>query len=185
MTYLLVAIVTFAVCFGVDRGFSALFRNKTQHKSGLAVHLPKRYGVAGILLTVLGIAAVLAGLADSKLLLIGGAVLILLGIGLSVYYLSFGIFYDANSFLLSSFGKRGETYQFRQIEGQLLLQTSGGILVELYLDDGKTVTLQAAMEGAYPFLDHAFAAWCRQKGLNPDLCSFHDPANSLWFPTVE
>ncbi len=184
MAIILAAIGTFLVCFLVDRGFSAVFRNKTQHKSGLAVRLPKRYGIAGILLTVLGIAALLAGLSDSKLLLFGGAGMVLLGVCLIAYYLSFGIFYDNDSFLLSSFGKPGTVYQFRQIQSQMLYQTSGGILVELFLEDGKTVTIQSAMEGAYPFLDHAFAAWCRQRGLRPEQCEFHDPANSLWFPTA-
>lgn len=182
---LLVAILTFALCFALDKGFTAIFRNKAQHKTGLAVHLPKRYGLACILLPVIGIAALMAGLSEKGILLYGGIVLILVGIGLGIYYLSFGIYYDADSFIVTTFGKKETTYQFREIESQLLYQSGSGILVELFLEDGNSVTLQSAMEGAYPFLDHAFAAWCRQKGLTPEQCAFHDPSNSLWFPTAQ
>lgn len=185
MMILIVAIATFALCFAVDKGFSALFRSKSQQKTGLAVRLPKRYGIAALLLILLGIVAVMAGVSDSKLLLFGGIALTLVGIALAAYYLSFGVFYDEDTFLVTNLGKRGTAYRFSQIQGQMLYQTGGGMLVELYLDNGKTVGLQSAMEGAYPFLDHAFAAWCRQKGLAPEQCDFHDPANSLWFPTVQ
>ena len=34
-------------------------------------------------------------------------------------------------------------------------------------------------------LDAAFAAWCAQTGRDPEKCDFHDPSQSLWFPTVE
>ena len=34
-------------------------------------------------------------------------------------------------------------------------------------------------------LDTAFAAWCIQTGRDPQSCDFHDPSQSLWFPTVE
>ena len=47
------------------------------------------------------------------------------------------------------------------------------------------MSLQSTMEGTYPFLDHAFAAWCRQTGRDPKQCDFHDPSQSLWFPTEE
>ena len=61
----------------------------------------------------------------------------------------------------------------------------GNIIVELHMDDGTTVSLQSAMEGINPFLDTAFAAWCLQTGRDPQSCDFHDPSQSLWFPTVE
>ena len=68
---------------------------------------------------------------------------------------------------------------------QLYVIQGGNILVELHLADGNAVGVQSVMEGAYAFLDHAFAAWCRQTGRDPETCDFHDPANSCWFPAVE
>ena len=53
------------------------------------------------------------------------------------------------------------------------------------LEDGSTVSLQAGMPGIYPFLDEAFAGWCRQTEHDPENCSFHDPANTCYFPPVE
>ncbi len=179
----LVAAVTFGICFLVDKGFTRVFRNKDQHKTGLAVHLNKRYGVIGLLLLVLGVAAVLRDLQKPGILFYGGLVVLLMGIGLVAYYLSFGLYYDADTFLYNSFGSKSRTYRFGQIRQQRLYQVAGGVLVvELYMDDGSTVSLQSSMAGAFDFLDHAFFAWCRQTGKEPEECDFHDPANSCWFP---
>ena len=59
------------------------------------------------------------------------------------------------------------------------------VVIELHMLDGRTVQLQSTMDGAYTFLDHAYAAWVRQTGRSDSDCAFHDPSNSLWFPTVE
>ena len=110
----------------------------------------------------------------------------LMGIGLIVYYLTFGVYYDDNSFILASFGKKSETYSFRDIKEQRLYTVTGGSsVVELHLTDGRALSLHSTMEGTYPFLDHAFYAWCRQTGRNPEECDFHDPSKSCWFPGVE
>ena len=116
----------------------------------------------------------------------GGIAVLCIGCALIVYYLSFGIFYDADSFIMTSFPKGSRTYRFSDILHQKLYLIQGGsMVVELHMADGSAVSIQSAMDGAYPFLDHAFAAWCRQTGRSPEGCDFHDPANSLWFPTVE
>lgn len=182
----LVAALTFGVCYLLDRGYTGIFRNKAQHRSGLAVRVTKRYASFGLILCVLGIVAVFTGLTAGKTLLIGGVLVLLIGIGLTVYYMSFGIFYDADNFILTTFGRKSRTYQFRDIKSQQLYLIQGGsIVIELHMTDGGAVSVQSAMEGAYPFLDHAFAAWCRQTGCDPENCTFHDPANHLWFPSEE
>ena len=120
------------------------------------------------------------------MLLVGGIAVLLIGLGLITYYLTFGIFYDADTFLYTSFGKKSVEYRFGDIlSQQLYVVQGGGIIIELHLKDGKAVSLQSAMEGTYPFLDHAFAAWCRQTGRDPESCDFHDPSQSLWFPAEE
>ena len=183
---LLIAAAVFGLCFAVDKAFAKLFRSKAQHRSGMAVRANKRYGLFGVILSVLGIMAACVGIADGTMLLWGGIIVLLMGLGLAVYYLSFGVFYDGETFLLSRFGKKEVTYRFGQIKGQKLYLVQGGnIIIELHMIGGGTVSLQSTMDGVYPFLDTAFAAWCLQTGRDPQSCDFHDPSQSLWFPTVE
>ena len=61
----------------------------------------------------------------------------------------------------------------------------GSVIVELHMADGASVTVQTNMDGALPFLDYAFARWCEQKGITPEDCAFHDPAEHCWFPEGE
>ena len=183
---LLIAAAVFGLCFAVDKAFSKLFRSKDQHRSGMAVRANKRYGLFGVILSVLGIMAVCVGISDGPVLLWGGVIVLLMGAALAVYYLSFGVFYDGETFLLSRFGKKEVTYRFSDIKGQKLYMVQGGnVIIELHMADGGTVSLQSTMDGVYPFLDTAFAAWCLQTGRDPQSCDFHDPSQSLWFPTVE
>ena len=183
---LLVGAVTFFLCFLLDKGFTGIFRNKPQHRTGRSVRLSQRYGSIGLLLVVLSLVAIFQGWNSSKILLFCGGGVGLLGVGLIVYYMSFGIYYDDDSFVLTTFGKKSATYSHGAICGQKLYQIAGGsILVELYLEDGRTVSLQSNMKGVYPFLDTAFSGWCSQREKKPGDCSFHDPENSCWFPNVE
>ena len=182
---LLIAAAVFGLCFAVDKAFAKLFRSKAQHRSGMAVRANKRYGLFGVILSVLGVMAICVGISDGSVLLWGGIIVLLMGICLAVYYLSFGVFYDGETFLLSRFGKKDITYRFDQIQGQKLYLVQGGnVIIELHMTDGNTVSLQSTMDGVYPFLDTAFAGWCLQLGRDPQSCTFHDPANSLWFPSV-
>ena len=189
MTFILILLIAAAVlglCFAVDKAFAKLFRSKAQHRSGMAVRANKRYGLFGVILSVLGVMAICVGISDGSVLLWGGIIVLLMGICLAVYYLSFGVFYDGETFLLSRFGKKDITYRFDQIQGQKLYLVQGGnVIIELHMTDGNTVSLQSTMDGVYPFLDTAFAAWCMQTGRDPQSCDFHDPSQSLWFPTVE
>ena len=178
---LIIAALIFGVCFLIDKGFTKVFRGQKQHASGLSVRLSKRYGAAGLIVFILGVAALFIG---GWLMIASGILLMLGGIALIVYYMTFGIYYDDDSFVLTTFGKRSKTYQYRQITAQQLYNSAGNIVIELHMDDGRAVQLQAAMTGAYPFLDAAFAAWLRQTGRNIEDCSFHDPQNSCWFPPV-
>ena len=183
---LLIAAAVFGLCFAVDKAFAKLFRSKAQHRSGMAVRANKRYGLFGVILSVLGVMAICVGISDGSVLLWGGIIVLLMGICLAVYYLSFGIFYGEDSFLVSSLGRKSDSYRYSDIVGQkLYLITGGNIVVELQMRGGKTVSLQSTMDGVYPFLDAAFSGWCRQKGLGEDQCDFHDPSKSWWFPHEE
>jgi hypothetical protein len=183
---LMVAAVVFGLCFLADRLFKKLFRNQRQHSSGRSVRLNKRMCTFGIMMIVLGVVAVFACLNGSGMVLgAGGGLIIVVGIGLIVYYMSFGIYYDEDSFYLNTFGRKGISYDYEAIQGQRLYTASGNVVVELHMKDGRTVGLQSAMDGVYPFLDEAFAGWCRQTEHDPENCDFHDPSNSIWFPVVE
>lgn len=184
---LLVAAAVFGICFLVDKGFTKLFRSQAQHYSGLSVRLNKKFGAFGLVLFVLGIAAVFTGLGDSWVLIAGGAVLLAVGVGLVVYYMTYGIFYDDDSFIYTTFGKKSVTYRYNQIRGQQLYVVQGGsIIVELHMTDGSAVQVQLQMQGADAFLDTAFLGWVRQKNLDARSgFEFHDPENSCWFPKVE
>ena len=186
MAAIFVVIGTLALCFGIDKLFTKLFRSKVQHRSGLSVRLNKRYASVGVVLTALGALGLISGVLNTPVMIFGGVLVIVLGVCLLVYYMSFGIFYDADSFILNTFGKRSVTYVFGDIRCQQLYVVQGGSLIlELYMNDGCTVQLQSSMEGVYTFLDHAFTAWLRQTGRDPATCDFHDPGNSRWFPPLE
>ena len=183
---ILAAAVTFGLCYVVDKRFTNSFRSKSQHKSGLAVRVNKRYGIFGTGLTVIGVLSVCLGLSSSIALLIGGIVVLLMGISLALYYLTHGIFYDGESFLIASFRKKDRVHQYRDIvEQKLYLVQGGSVIIELYLEDGSSVSLQSSMDGVYLFLDTAFAGWCMQKNIDPQSCNFHDPSKSWWFPHSE
>lgn len=181
---LLLAAMTFGVCFLLDKGFNKIFRSTAQHKTGLQVRLNKRYCTVGILVILLGIATLITGRLQLGLI-IAALVLLALGCFLIVYYMTFGLYYDEESFLYSSFGKKSKLYSYRDITSQQLFNTAGSIVIELHFSDGRSVQLQANMEGIYPFLDKAFAGWLRQHGKRQEDCPFYDPANSCWFPPVE
>ena len=182
---LIVAGLVFGLCFLIDKVFSKLFRGKQQHQSGLSVRFHKRYGSIGLIVAVLGLAAILSGITEGMVMIVAGAVLIFLGIGLIVYYMTFGIYYDDEAFIYTSFGKKSITYQYKDIQSQQLYNNAGNILIELHLVDGKAIQLQASMEGVYPFLDKAFAKWLEQTGRKQEDCAFYDPQNSCWFPLQE
>ena len=184
--FLILAALVFGACFLVDKGFQKLFRGRKEQRSGLAVKPNKRAATMGLFLSILGIAGVLTGIGSSVSLLILSAVLLLLAIALIVHYLSFGIYYDEESLLAVSFGKKKLNYRYEDIQEQKRYAVQGGsVIVELHMTDGIVVTVQTTMDGAYPFLDYAFARWREKKNLDPEACDFHDPSQHRWFPEAE
>ena len=184
----LTVVAVFGLCFLVDFLFKKLFRSQAQHMSGLAVRLHKRYGSFGLIMIVLGVAAVIAGATGDLakwILIAGGCLIAVVGIGLVVYYMSTGIFYDDDSFLYTTIGKKKRVYAYSDIEKQQLFNNAGHLLIELHMVDGTSVQIQSTMPGAIDFMDHAFAAWLRQTGREEADCDFYDRSDSRWFPSVE
>ncbi len=181
---LILAIITFGVCFAADKGFQSMFRSTPQHMDGRSVRLHRWVGLAGLALVLLGVLGIMAGISANWLLIAGGAFLAVVGLGLCIYYLAFGIYYDDHSFVRMTFGRKSATFEYGQIKAQQLYITQGKVLVELYMQDGQVVQLQAGLTGRDEFLDQAFTGWLKQKGLRKEDCDFHDPENNCWFPPV-
>lgn len=180
------AAIFFGICYAVDKAFTKAFRSRAQHRSGLAVRASKRYGVFGVAFSVVGVLAVTVGITDGPVLLWGGLVVLIMGVCLAVHYLTYCIFYDGETFLVTRFCRKSREYRFGQICTQsLYIITGGSVSIDLKMDDGSTVSIQTTMDGVYPFLDTAFAAWCQQHHKNPDECDFYDPSKSWWFPHEE
>ena len=181
---ILLLAAVFGICFLADKGFTKLFRGKSQHKSGMSVRLNKRFGSFGLIVTILGIAGIFAGISGGWLLLAGGCLLVLVGVGLVVYYLSLGIYYDADCFIYSAFGKKSKTYRYGDILGQQLYVTNSGVVIELHMTDGNAILLQPSMTGTDQFISRASAGWFAQTGKTKEECEFYDPQKSCWFPPV-
>ena len=180
---LIIAALVFLICRVVDKLFSKLFRSKAQHRSGMAIRASKRYGIFGVMFSVLGILGIITGITGEKVLTWAGLVVLLMGIALAVHYLSFGIFYDGESFLLCRFGRKSQEHRYDEIVSQkLYVLTGGSTVIELTLKDGSTVSVQSTMDGVYPFMDTAFAGWCMETGRKMEDCDFYDPSKSWWFP---
>jgi len=182
---LLVVAAVFGLCFLVDKGFTALFRSKSQHRSGKAVRQTKRYGSFGLILAIFGILCLFSAPANTWLLYPLGGILVAGGTVMVIYYMSFGIYYDEETFLVERFGKKSQVYRYGQIRTQNLYTAGNTVIVELYFDDGKTLQIQSGMDGFLKFLDTAYEKWIQQKGCAPEECAFHDRENFRWFPSAQ
>ncbi|MBP3478261.1 MAG: hypothetical protein J6K03_02105 [Oscillospiraceae bacterium] len=183
---LVLAALTFSLCFLVDKLHQKLFRSRQQHRTGKAVRLNKKFGAFGLILFILGLAALFTGLPSNWVLIAGGILIMLTGIGLVVYYMTYGIFYDSDSFLYTTFGKKSISYRYGQISHQQLYVLQGGnILLELHMKDSSAVQLQLQLAGAEDFLNTAFLGWVQQNNIDIRTTNFHDPKNSCWFPSGE
>ena len=180
----IVIALTIAICYLTDFLFKKLFRNRSQHKSGTSVKANKRYAAFGLIAVSLGIAALLS-LNNSRLILIAGVAMILLGFCLIVYFLAFGIYYDDDSFIYSSFGRKSRTYKYKDIIAQQLYASGACLVIELHLSDESTIQLQSSMDGVNAFMNKAFTGWARQHGKSVEECSFYDPRQYCWFPNAQ
>lgn len=180
-----VAALVFGACFLIDKGFARIFRNQQQHRSGKAVRLNKRYGTVGLIMAILGVVCIFAAPSQGAIMWIAGGILLLGGAALVVWYLSFGVFYDEEAFIVTNFGKKSIRYTYDAIVSQQLYNSYGNIIVELHLQNGKAVQLQSNMGGTYEFLDFAFRRWLEATGRKEEDCPFYQPDQSCWFPPVE
>lgn len=182
---IVVVALTFGICFLADVGFKKLFRSKSHHKSGMCVKANKRYAVFGLVSAALGVAALLSINGSGIWLYIAGGAMVLLGLCLIIYFLTFGIYYDEDGFIYSCFGHKSRTYEYKDIEAQQLYASGANMVIELHLKDQRTIQLQSSMEGVNAFMTHAFSGWTRQNGKTVEECTFYDPRSCCWFPNAQ
>ena len=51
--------------------------------------------------------------------------------------MTFGIFYDDDGFVLTTFGKPSKLYAYKDIKAQQIYTGSGNVIIELYMVDGR------------------------------------------------
>ena len=181
----IVAILTFGICYLADAGFKKLFRSKSQHKSGLSVKAGKSNAIFGILLMVVGLGALCSSSFNGILRWIAGPLMVLVGLFLIGFYVSFGIYYDDESFLYSRLGRRSKTYKYRDIKSQQLFVSGSNMIIELHLSDGLAIQLQSSMAGFDSFMNKAFEGWISQLGKCKADCAHYDPQKYSWFPNAQ
>ena len=72
---------------------------------------------------------------------------------------------------------------YEEITGQRAYLAKSGWNTNLYARDDE-IQLYAALQGVSEFLNKAFFAWCRQKGIDPDTVE-NDPHMLVFFPEPE
>lgn len=168
----------FGLCFLVDRLVS---RGKSREPAQNTVRQPRRAFVIGVVLLVAGVACAL--FVPGGLGLIGGIVIALLGAVLILSFFSFAIDYDGEGFTVRGL-RTSNRYRYAQIRGEQAVATRGGIHVMLFVGDS-SVELSEAMQGARAFLSHAYYAYCRQKGVEPEDSPPPAPEALVWFGEPE
>ncbi len=165
------------LCFLIDRGIGRLHRRLAKAP---VVRPPLGYPILAAVLLLAAIPVAYFSLRARQWLFFGVAAVFLLFAGYAIYlFCSAAISYTADTFTLPGPGKK--TYRYAQIQGQRVGISRRAVCLVLCLGQ-EEVVLRGNMLGFLPFLDVAFAGWCRQKGLDPAAQTWHDPTAYQWFP---
>lgn len=157
---------------------------KPRYDSTNVVRLPRYSFILGLIITLLGgIAVLYVPRATEPFLWFGGWVVMVIGAYLLVNFFWTGVFYDDEGFSYRVFPRKARTYRYSDITGQRTFVAKSGWNTNLYAR-GEEIQLYAAMQGVAEFLNKAFFAWCRQKGIDPDTIE-NDPHMLTFFPEPE
>ena len=178
-----------AAVFGVCRAVDLLIRKFApkipQRESGKAVRLPHRSIVFGILLTFFGIASLIGFFEQMKALYRVACIAVTaMGVFLLVQYGSFGVFYDAESFVYRTLRRGKHLFRYGEIIGQRSLLTRSGVNTVLLLRNDEQVVLSESMDGVREFLQFAFHRWCEATGTDPETVK-NNPEMLTYFPETE
>ena len=176
--YILLIAVLFGLVALCDFLLKKLFRTTSADH---AVRMPRYSIILGLLMSMLGLVAVLYIPMDTeRFLWFGSWVVLVMGVYLLTNFFWTGIFYDDEGFTYRVFPHKGKAYRYKDITGQRTFVAKSGWNSNLYVN-GEEVQLYAAMQGLSDFLNKAFFAWCRENGIDPDTVE-NDPHNLIFFP---
>ena len=180
VAYLLLIAVIFGLVALVDFLLKIIFPRRTEK----AVRLPRYSFILGLIMTLLAVIVLLfTPIQEETLLLVGGIVAILMGGLLLFNFFRTALFYSEENFEFRSLTGSIGPFRYEDITGQRSFLSRGGIQVILYAN-GKEIQLYQAMQGLDSFLNTAFFAWCKAKGIDPDTVDY-DPRTLRYFPEPE
>ena len=182
--YFLLIAAGFGLVALFDFLLKKLFRTNDTGPAGLTVRMPRYSFILGMLLTLLAIVALLyLPPQQEHFLWLGCWVVLAIGLYLLVNFFWTGISYDEDGFTYRTFPKKAKRYRYSDITGQRTFVAKNGWNAALYVK-GDEIQLYAAMQGLPDFMNNAFFAWCRQKGIDPDTVR-NDPHMLIFFPDPE
>ena len=174
-----------AVIFGcfalLDFLLKKLLRRTEAEANGQAVRLPRYSFILGLIMSLLGLIALLFVPMKGQWLLLAGCCLVLvIGLYLLVSFFRFGIFYNDEGFVYRTLTQKARSYRYEDITGQRSFLAKSGLNTSLYAK-GDEIQLYSAMQGLDSFLNKAFFSWCRSKGIDPDTVE-NNPPMLVYFP---
>ena len=184
----IIYILLIAAIFGLIALLDFLLRKllpKPRHaQAGNVVRMPRYSFIFGILLSVFAVFALLiVPTGTQKALWIACWIVLAMGAFLLFNFFRFGIFFDEEGFTYRTLTRKPRSYRYDQIRAQESFLARSGWNSTLYVGEDE-VSLTAAMQGVDKFLNKAFFAWCRQKGIDPDTVE-NDPSMLVFFPPLE
>ncbi len=177
IAYFTVIALTFGMCFLVD---TLCKRLRGKRRGPNRVRPQKRTAAFGIILAFLGLSFAV-GVRGHWLVVVGSALLLLLGGMLITVYFATGLTYDQAGFTYKTPFHRAKAYRYEDITGQNTLLTRAGVQVLLRVA-GDEVQLYEAMEGLNDFFSTAYEGWLKARGLTREQCPPPNPAYYVWFP---
>lgn len=180
LLYFLLIAVIFGLVALVDFIFKKLFSRSGVRQKGKAVRMPRYSFILGIFISLLSVIGLLFYEEADLFLTIGMAVALIMGLYVLVNFLRFGIFYDEDGFEYRTLTQKPRYFRYGDITGQRGFLARSGLNVSL-IAAGTEIPLNGAMQGVAEFMSHAFFAWCRETGRDPDSMEF-DPSTLSYFP---
>ena len=158
---------------------------KPKHaQTGNVVRMPRYSFLFGLFMTVFSLFVLLfVPFSQQKTLWSAAWVVLAMGLFLLTNFFRFAIFYDEDGFTYRTLTKKARSYRYDEIVAQESFLAKSGWNSTLYVA-GDEVPLTAAMQGVDKFLNKAFFAWCRQKGIDPDGVE-NNPTMLVFFPGLE
>lgn len=181
LPYLIVAILTFSLCFLVD----SLSKRRRRGRPAVRRVKPRKLAISfGLALTFFGLGAGLRFLGEDVLLTVCCAGVLLMGIALIAIYLSTSIVYDDEGFTDKAPFRKAKRHRYGEIRGQTSLLTRSGVNAMLLAGDDE-VHIYESMDGVQEFLQAAYHGWLAQTGRTEADCPPPNPTYLVWFPEPE